>query len=186
MKAKVTNSNKSPIPAGIFGNGIEAFWHEGEKWVIAHGSIYRYNEAPTVVKSTIQKAFMKDRQSLDYMAKIGLRNANEIFDTWFKCVVGGLDNVADFDRQFTPDAYNNMCTDTKCPHRGRLCGSALAIRNYEVETLAQLASGKSMKETSEQLFITRPGIRNRVEQTKEKLQVNNMAELMHRAAELGI
>jgi DNA-binding CsgD family transcriptional regulator len=185
MSTKVTNSDRSPIPAGIF-SGIEAFWCDNEKWVIAHGTTYRYNEAPTVVKSTIQKAFMADKQSLAYMAKMGLRKANEIFDTWFKCVVGGLDSVADFDRRFTPDAYNNMCADTNCPHRGRLCGRASALRNYEVETLAQLATGNSMKTTSEHLFITRPGIRSRVDQVKEKLNAPNMAALMHRAAELGI
>lgn len=185
METKLTNKSNSPIPAGIF-YGIEAFWHNDEKWVIAHGTTYRYNEAPTAVKSTIQREFMADKQSLAYMAKMGLRKANEIFDTWYRCVVGGLDSVPDFDKRFTPDAYNNMCADMQCPHRGRLCGRATALKNYEVETLAELAHGNSMEATSDHLFLTRTGIRNRVDKTKEKLHVTNMASLMARTAQLGI
>jgi hypothetical protein len=185
MTTKVTNSNTSPIPAGIF-SGIEAFWHADEKWVIAHGTTYRYNEAPTAVKAIIQKAFINDKQSLAYMAKMGLRKANDIFDTWFKCVVGGLDHIPDFGKKLTPDAYNNMCADMHCPHRGRLCGRATALKNYEVETLAELAHGNSMEATSDHLFMTRTGIRNRVDKAKEKLHAPNMAALMFRTAQLGI
>jgi DNA-binding CsgD family transcriptional regulator len=185
METKVTKLNHSPIPAGMF-SGIEAFWYAGEKWVIAHGVTYRYNEAPTVVKSIIQKAFMHDKQSLAYMAKMGLRKANEIFDTWYRCVVGGLDHVPDFAQKFTPDAYNNMCDNMQCPHRGRLCGRASAIKNYEVETIAMLERGESMEQTAQHLFITQRGIKSRVEKLKEKLDCPNMAALMCKTAQLGI
>lgn len=187
MTANVQKTDKSPIPAGIFGEGIEAFWYNNEKWVIANGARYRYNETPTHAKAVIQQAFMNDRQSLAYMAtRMNLKNANEMFDTWYRCVVGGLDSVPDFGLKFTPDAFNNMCHDTQCKHRGSFCGRQTALKNYEVETLAQLGKGNNMKATSEHLFITRTGIRSRVDQIKEKLNANNMAELMHRSAQLGI
>lgn len=187
MRAKLQFSDKSPIPAGLFGEGIEAFWHDGEKWVIVAGVRYLYNDSPTHAKATIQREFMNDRYSLSYMStRMGLKKANEMFDTWYRCVVGGLDHVPDFANKFTPDAFNNMCHDTGCKHRGCFCGRQTALKNYEVETLAQLSMGNSMEKTSRQLYITRTGIRNRVDRTKEKLQANNMAELMHRAAQLGI
>lgn len=187
MEAKLTKTDKSPIPAGMFGEGIEAFWYEGEKWVIANGTISRYNEAPTHAKATIQRAFMNDRQSLAYMAKMGLRNANEIFDTWYCCVVGGIDHVADFtEKTFTPDVYNNLCSDAQCPHRGRLCGRASALRNYEVETIRSLMAGKSMEQASESLFVSLPAVKSRVAKLHEKLGVNNTAAMVTRAAEIGI
>lgn len=187
MEAKLTKTDKSPIPAGMFGEGIEAFWYEGEKWVIANGAISRYNEAPTHAKATIQRAFMNDTQSLNYMAKMGLRNANEIFDTWYRCVVGGLDHVADFSANtFTPDAFNNLCAETNCLHRGQLCGRASALRSYEVETIRSLMQGKSMEQASESLFVSLPAVKSRVAKLHEKLGVTNTAAMVTRAAEIGI
>jgi len=185
MTTKVTNQSNSPIPAGIF-SGIEAFHANGENWVLAYGTAYRYNDAPTPVKQQIQKAFMNDKQSLAYLAKMGIVKASEVFDTWYRCVVGGLDHVPDFGKMFTPDAYNNMCTDTNCHHRGRLCGRASALKNYEVETIAMLERGESMEQTAQHLFITQRGIKSRVEKLKEKLECPNMAALMCKTAQLGI
>lgn len=187
MTSKLQFSDKSPIPAGLFGEGIEAFWYAGEKWVIVSGVRYLYNDSPTRVKSIIQREFMNDKLSLSYMAtRMRLKNANEMFDTWYRCVVGGLDSVPDFGQKFTPDAFNNLCTDHKCPHRGILCSRATGLKNYEVETIAELKRGESVERASHRLFISPRGMKSRVEKIKEKMNVPNMAALMVTATQLGI
>ena len=187
MTAKVQFSDKSPIPAGIFGHGIEGYWYKNEKWVLAHGKNYRYNEAPTAVKTAIQRAFMNDRKSLAYLAKMGLKKANEIFDRWYQCVIGGLDSMPDIlNETLTPDSFNNMCSDSKCPHRGKLCSRALGLRNYEVETIATLQAGESIENAASRLCVSYTGLKSRVEKIKDKLHVRNMAELMAVSGHIGI
>jgi len=186
MDSKVTKTDKSPIPAGIF-SGIEAFYHEGEKWVIAHGTTYRFHEAPSTIQQQIWKAFTADKQSLAYIAKMGITKASETFETWYRCVIGGLDSVPDIlNGQLTADAYNNMCSDMNCPHRGRLCSCAVGLKNYEVATIAALKNGESLERTASQLCVSLPGMKSRVEKIKEKLHVPNMAALMAFSATIGI
>ncbi|HET6558104.1 MAG TPA: hypothetical protein VFG54_12370 [Prolixibacteraceae bacterium] len=184
---KLQQKQTQNIPAGIFSPGIEAFWHDDDKWVIAHGSVRRFHECDSSIQQPIWKAFMADKESLAYIAKMGIRKASEVFDTWYRCVIGGLDHVPDFDNdKLTPDVYNNMCGDFACPHRGRLCSRAAGLKNYEVQTLFALKSGDSLERTASFLCVSLPGMKSRVEKIKEKLEVPNMAALMARTAELGI
>jgi len=185
MSTKLEISSNSQIPAGIF-SGIEAFYFEGEKWVISHGSVKRFHECDSSVQQPIWKAFMADKQSMAYLAKIGITKASEVFERWYRCVVGGLDSVPDFGTHFTPDAFNNLCADYKCPHRGLLCSRATGLKNYEVETIAELKRGESVERASHRLFISPRGMKSRVEKIKEKMNVPNMAALMVTATQLGI
>lgn len=177
---------KSPIPAGIF-SGIEAFWYEGEKWVIAHGTTYRFHEAPSTIQQPIWKAFFNDKKSLAYLAKIGLSKHSEVFDRWYRCVVGGLDHVPDFQNdKLTPDAYNNMCGDLQCPHRGRLCSREAGLKNIEVETLTALKTAKNMNQAAEAVHISLPAMKSRIAKMHFNLDVPNTVVLMAIAGELGI
>ncbi len=173
------------VPAGIF-SGIEAFWYQEEKWVIAHGTTYRFHEAPSTIQQQIWKAFYNDKQSLAYLAKIGLSKHSEVFDRWYQCVVGGLDHIPDFGQKLIPDAYNNMCDDMQCPHRGRLCGCASGLKNIEVETIAALKSAKNMEQAAEAIHVSLPAIKSRVAIMHEKLHVSNSVAMMARASELGV
>jgi len=186
MDTKVTKTDKSPIPAGIF-SGIEAFYHEGEKWVIAHGTTYSFHEAPSTIQQQVWKAFTADKKSLAYLTKMGLTKHREVFERWYKCVIGGLDSIPDLvDDKLTPDAYNNMCSDLHCPHRGRLCSCITGLKNYEVATIVALRNGESMERAASKLCVSLPGMKSRVEKIKEKLQVPNMAALMAFSANIGI
>lgn len=187
MDTKVIKTDKSPIPAGLIGEGIEVFWCNNEKWVLTQGIRYRYNEAPSHVKSVILRAFQNDRQSLAYMAKIGLKTANEMFDRWYRCVVGGLDHVPDFgNKMFTPDAYNNMCSDSKCPHRGLLCGRTCGIRSWQAETIKAIKDGCTMEKAAEKVNVTHSAVRSRVTKMLEQTGMHTTAQLICWATELGI
>lgn len=185
MDTNLVKTSRSPIPAGIF-SGIEAFWFENEKWVLYNGTKYRYNEAPTNVKAIIQKEFMNDKKSLSYIKKIGITAASEVFDTWYRCVVGGLDSTPDFGKKFIPDSYNNMCSDMNCHHRGKLCSRDMGLKNYEVVTLIALKRGESMEQTAQKICVSLPGMKSRVEKIKTKMNVSNMASLIAIATEIGI
>lgn len=186
MDTKLTKTDNSPIPAGIF-SGIEALYHEGEKWVIANGTTQRFHESPSSIQQPIWKAFMSDKQSLAYLAKMGITKASEAFDWWYKCVIGGLDHIPDLlNGKLIPDAYNNMCGDFQCAHRGRLCSRATGLKNYEVETLAALKTGESIERAASLLCISHNGLKSRIEKIKEKLHVPNMAALMAKSSAFGI
>lgn len=186
MTAKLQISSKSPIPAGIF-SGIEAFWYNDEKWVIAHGEVRRFDECDSSIQQPIWKAFLNDKQSLGYLSKIGIKKASESFDRWFRCVVGGLDAIPDvLNDKFTPDTFVNTCADNHCPHRGKLCSCAAGLLNYEVETIAALQTARNMQHAAESIHISLPAIKSRIEKLHIKLDVNNSIAMMHRAAQLGI
>jgi len=186
MAKLVFNPRMQRVPAGLI-TGIEAFWYNSEKWVIANGTTSRFVDAPPVIQQTIAKAFQQDAESIAYLSKMGLTRFTETFDRWYQCVVGGLDNVPDFENgTLKSDAYNNMCIDSNCPHRGKLCSRALALKNYEIETIVALKQGHNLEITASQLCISLPGMKSRVEKIKETLHVPNMAALMAYAAEIGI
>ncbi len=188
MKTKVQNQNNNPgkLPAGIM-QGTEAFWHKNEKWVIHEGQIMRFENAPGTVQRTIANAFLNDGQSRKYIKNMGITVFSESFDTWYKCVIGALDETPDFvSGKLKADAYNTQCTDYDCPHRGKLCSKATGLKFYEVATLHALKSGFTLEQTASLLCISLPGLKSRIEKIREKLDVRNMAAMMARAGEIGI
>lgn len=189
MKTKVEKTMETPktkIPAGLI-SGIEAFLYNGEKWVIASGVAQRFNQTPTGVQQIIWKAFFNDTFSQKLIAKTGITTLTETFDKWYKCVVGGLDHIADFQgSKLYPDAYNNLCNERDCPLRGKLCSRPAGLTSYEVETIETLQKGENLKQAASNLCISLPAIKSRVEKIKEKLHAPNMAALMARSAEMGI
>lgn len=184
---KVINSEQeNQIPAGLI-TGIEAFWYKNEKMVIANGTVSRYENAHPEVQKLVYEAFARDTESLNYLSKIGINSFPDTFDRWFKCVVGGLDHVPDIlSDKFTPDTYNNLCNDTSCNHRGKLCSRSVGLKNYEIETLVALKQGVSIETAALTLYVSIPTIKSRLEKIKQKLQVPNMAALMVRTTQLGI
>jgi DNA-binding CsgD family transcriptional regulator len=187
METKVNQKNdRKKLPAGIL-EGTEAFWYNGEKWVIHEGKVMRFTEAPVKIQNMIALAFLKDKKSRAYLEKIGYTAFSKAMDRWYKCVIGALDEMPDFiDGKFTPDAYNHTCTDYTCPHRGKFCSLEPGLKNYEVETVVALKRGKTIKETAADLFISEAGLKSRVEKLKEKLQAENMAQMIAKAVGLGI
>ena len=184
--AKLEQKTQNQMPAGIF-NGIEAFWYENEKWVIANGEVKRFHECDSSIQQPIWRAFMADKQSLAYIAKLGITKSSEVFETWYRCVVGGLDHVPDFlNGKFTPDFFNNTCPDLACPHRGRLCSRAAGLKNFEVETLKALKSASNMKAAAEMVHVSLPAMKSRISKLHEKFNVSNSVALMARANEIGI
>lgn len=187
MKANVMITNETKkLPAGIF-EGVEAFWHNGEKWVIAGGMVSRFNEAPAKIQNMIAEAFLADKKSRNYLQKMGITSFEKGMDMWYKCVVGALDCTPDFLKdKFTPDAYNSTCTDYDCPHRGKFCSLGPALKNYEVATIAALKGGFTIEQTATLLYISPAALKSRLNVIKEKLHARNMASMMARAAEIGI
>ena len=179
-------SAQNQIPAGIF-SGVEAFWHEGEKYVLANGTARRFDDCDSTIQQPIWRAFLADKQSHTYLAKIGINKASETFDRWYRCVVGGLDHTPDLlNDKLTPDAYNNMCADHSCPHRGRLCSRAAGLKNFEVETLYALKSARNMEHAATAVHVSLPAIKSRIAIMHEKFQVTNSVAMMAKASQLGI
>jgi len=187
METKLVKKHKRAIiPAGII-EGVEAFWYNNEKWVMVEGHKMRFHDAPGSVQRMIATACMNDKPSKDFMKKQGVEKFSEVFDWWYKCVVGAYDNEPDFlNGKFSADAYNHACTDMSCPHRGKLCSVKVGLKFWEVATINALKVGLSFDKTAVLLNISAAGFKSRVEKIKEKLGANNVASMMAIAAEKGI
>ena len=177
---------KNNIPAGII-EGTEAFWHEGEKWLIHNGTVMKFEDAPIKLKNMIAMAFLKDKKSRSYLNKIGCTSFSKGMDLWYKCVIGALDQVPDLvNGKLIADAYNSSCADYDCPHRGKFCSTGPGLKNYEVATISALKAGFTLQQTASLLCVSLPGLKSRIEKIKEKLNAPNMAALIARGSELGI
>lgn len=187
METKLMKKHSQAIfPAGII-DGIEGFWHSGEKWVMVEGTKMKFEAAPGYVQRLFAVAFQNDRKSQEYMKRHGVVKFSEGFDWWFKCVVGAYDCEPDFmNGKFTPDTFNNTCKDYDCVHRGRLCSLATGLKYYEVATIAALKGGFTEEQTAALLCISLPGLKSRIEKIKTKLGVSNMASMVAKAVEFGI
>lgn len=176
------------VPAGFFGNGIEPFYYDSEKWVLAFGVLQRFDTSSSAIQQPIWRAFLNDKQSLEYMAtKMGLKKATETFERWYQCVVGGLDNIPDvLGQKFTPDAFNNLCTNSRCEHRGKLCGRLSGLKTIDVETIQALKAARNMEHAAETIHISLPAMKSRVEKLHVKMNVNNSISMMAHAVQLGI
>lgn len=186
MSTKLNNLAGCAIPAGLL-EGIEAFWHFGQKWIIIKGHVTAFDDAPTKVQNMVANCFLKDKKSQQYLRKKGIVKFSEGFDRWYRCKIGGLDTTPDFyNGVFTPDAYNNSCTDYLCPDRGKFCSQGCGLKSHEVATLVALKAGKNLAQTAAQLCISTAAMKSRLEKIKEKLNATNMASLMAKSAEIGI
>ncbi len=186
METKLVKKNKlAIIPAGIV-EGIEGFWYDG-KWVLMEGRAMPFHESPGRVQRMFAEACMNDKRRMAYARKKGITKFSEVFDWWYRCVVGGLDHVPDFlDGKFQPDAFNNLCTNYSCEDRGKWCSVEAGLKSHEVKTIVALKRGKSMAETANELHVSCAGMKSRVEKIKTKLGTSNMASMMARATEIGI
>lgn len=174
------------LPAGII-EGTEAFWFDNEKWVIHNRQTLRYNEAPTEVKQMIQEAFLADKVSHKIIKQSGITSLNETFDTWYRCVIGALDDAPDFiNGNLNADAYNHSCTDNDCPLRGKLCSLATGLKNFEVETIQVLKQGHTVEEAAEILHLSYSGMKSRVEKLKDHFNAKNTVSLLAKTTQIGI
>ncbi|NQU54057.1 MAG: hypothetical protein HQ522_16130 [Bacteroidetes bacterium] len=187
METKLVKKNRlAIIPAGII-EGIEAFWYNNEKWVIFEGKAKRFHEAPGQIQRLIADACRNDQRSLLYLKKKGVVKFSDVFDLWYKCVVGDFECVPDFiDGKFTPDAYIHSCKDFTCVDRGRLCSLKPGLKHFEVATIIALKLGLSYEKTAVLLHISLAGFKSRVVKIREKLDAPNVTSMMAKATEMGI
>lgn len=168
--------------------GIEPFYINGEKWVDAFGRKTKFEDADDSVKLEIIRCYENDLQSAKYMKGVlKINGEDESFETWYRCVVGGLDNEPDIiNGKFYPDKFNNLCIKDVCDHRGKFCGTRSGLRDYEVQTLIALKTGNSSQKTAEMIHVSHAGIKSRIENLKVKLGAGNMAALISIVSDFGV
>ena len=168
--------------------GIEPFYINGEKWVDAFGRKVRFYEADEAIQSEIRRCYENDERSHNYMKRVlGITNEEEQFETWYKCVVGGLDQEPDIiNGVFNPDKFNNLCFESICSHRGKFCGTRSGLKDYEVETLTLLKQGHTIEQGAQKIHVSVPGFKSRIDNLKIRLDAANMAALISIASDLGI
>jgi len=181
--------NEFKFPAGLRpGTGTEAYTDGNTKYLMVDGVCKPFEEWSETIKNKFYEAFENDTESIIYLKKnFKITDKEEAFNQWFKCRLGGLDHESDFNEKgIHPDFFNNTCNDLECPHRGKFCGTRSTLKNFQVKTIRVLEDSASIKEASQKLFISEPGMKNRVNELKYILNTNKLAGITAIGASLGI
>lgn len=175
------------IPAGIF-SGTELFTYRGEIYVLYNGKRMLFQDLPCIEKSKFVEGYMHDKKGQEFIREqFGITGFESGFRQWLFCKFGALDGNPDsINGRIIPDAYNSACQHTNCPGRGKICGSNVALKGYQVKTLRELKAGKTIKEIAESLCISEPAIKSRIEKMKDMFNVSNAVALIAIATEIGI
>lgn len=188
MKTKIGSFKEgTKIPAGIF-TGTELFAKEGEMYAMHEGKREKFDMLPAPEKDNFIALYLADKEGQKFILEyFGIQGFNEAFKQWLFCKFGSLDGNPDsINGEITPDKYNSACTKKDCPGRGKFCGIESGLRNHDIETLREIATGKTTKEIAEELHVAVSTVKSRVEKLKEKFSAANVAALAALAADLGI
>ena len=175
MRTNVDNFREgSNIPAGIF-RGTEVFACDNVIYAIHEGQRMRFE-------------YLMDKEGQRFIRDtFGIVGFESGFKKWLFCKFGSLDGDPDMvDGKITPDVYNSACGRTDCPGRGKLCGVSAGLKGYEVDTLREVLTGRTMKEVADRLCVSVATVKSRVEKLKDRHAVTNVVALAVMAAELGI
>jgi DNA-binding CsgD family transcriptional regulator len=139
-------------------------------------------------KRNFVEMYMQDKEAQEFIRKqFGITGFESGFKQWLFCKFGSLDGDPDsINGQITPDIYNSACQRTDCSGRGKICGSNIALKGHDIETLRELKSGKTAKEIADSLCISEPAVKSRIEKLKDKFNVANAVALIGIVTELGI
>lgn len=188
MGTNVNNFGASSnIPAGIF-RGTEVFVYEKMIFAIYGGRRMCFEELPSMEKRQFINEYLEDKEGQRFIQNtFGIVGFESGFKQWLFCKFGSLDGEPDeIDGKITPDFYNNVCTKTDCPGRGKFCGVGAGLKGYEVETLREILSGKTAKEIADKLCVSVSAVKSRIEKLKDNYSVTNIVALAALAAQMGI
>lgn len=188
MNTNVGSLEVTPkIPAGIF-NGAEVFAVNGVIYAMYQGNRLLFEELPSMEKRSFMSEYIADKEGQKFIRDtFGITGFESGFKQWLFCKFGSLDGNPDsVDMKITPDKFNSACIKTDCPGRGNFCGKESGLKGYEVETLKQVVSGKTISESAENLHISVPGMKSRIEKLKGKLSATNIVALAAKAVGMGI
>lgn len=188
METNVQHFGQSAnISAGIF-SGTELFAHNGDMYAIYNGTSILFQDLPSMEKRNFIEVYMQDKEAQEFIRKqFGITGFESGFKQWLFCKFGSLDGDPDsINGQITPDIYNSACQRTDCSGRGKICGSNIALKGHDIETLRELKSGKTAKEIADSLCISEPAVKSRIEKLKDKFNVANAVALIGIVTELGI
>lgn len=181
------NGQSANIPAGIF-SGIEIFAQGGQVYAMRNGVRHFFEDLPSEEKRSFLSMYMADKEGQRFLRiQFGITELESGFKKWLFCKFGSLDgNPDEIDGRITPDKYNCACLQTDCAGRGRFCGKSSGLKGYEVETLRELKSGKTVKEIAKVLCVSEPTVKSRIEKLKEMFNASNVVALMSTVTKLGI
>lgn len=189
MDTKVQNFSSNPIPAGLTGDGIEAFTRDGKKYIIAEGRCTTFEAAKPEHQRHFATLFQKDKEAQHYMkTRMGIVGFMDSFNMWFNCKFGGLDGTPDLDNDgnlISFDAYQNTCAEQNCPHRGKFCSKLVGLKSHEIQLIRELAQGETIEQAAHNVCISHAGAKSKLETIKSKINAPNLAAVMTRTAAMG-
>jgi len=188
METKVQKNTNETIPQWLF-QGVEAFTHNGQKYLIIDGKNMLFHQAPGMYQQFFADCFIADKKAQrDLKLFWGITSFEEGFEKWFSCKFGGIDHIADTNNMLdlTPDIYNNTCAETNCPHRGRFCGKTSRLNSWDIQTIQVFGSGHTIQEAAKILCLSIAGVKSRINAIRDKTGARNMAQLISITAHKGV
>ena len=188
MEANVQKKSITTIPAGLI-SGKEAFTVGREKYLQLEGRNFKFDEAPREYRQLFWNKFLSDKESQRYLrTRFGIYAIEQQFDKWFHCKFGGLDHIPDIDKdeELVPDAFNNTCEEKDCPHRGRFCGKDIPLKSYDLKVLGSIARGNTIQQTANELCMSEPGVKSRLDANKIRVGARNTVECISKLTQWGV
>lgn len=188
MTTKVQKKYDGAIPQWLIDGGVEVFSHDGKTFLMIDNARVLFDNAPAEYRKFFEDVFQNDKQGRYYIRTVfGITQTDEAFNRWLFCKFGGIDKASDLlGEELIPDAYNNVCTSTNCPLRGKLCGTSSHLSSSDINTLKVLEEGKTIKEAALRLYLSVPGLKSRITTLREKTGARNMAQLISGYAGLSM
>ncbi len=178
MTKVVKKQKGSAIPAGLL-SGVEAFWKNGEKYLIIKGQSMKFEDAPIRVQNAIAQHCINDHEVCSRIeAEVGA-TFSAVFNQWYRCRVGGLDSTPDFSEdlsRYNPDEFNNQCLDYNCSMRGKICNN-LKLKHYHMPTISLLLGGATVGQIAKRVNLSPDGIKSQLKRIKEITGAKNNAHL---------
>lgn len=157
-------------------------------FALYQGKRIHFTELPSMEKRNFIDLYLSDKEGQRFIRDhFGITGFESAFKKWLFCKFGSLDGSPDMvDSRATPDTYNSACHRASCPGRGKFCGQASGVKDFEAATLKKIIAGKTTSEIANELNISHAAVKSRVEKLKIKFNAPNMAALAACAVEIGI
>lgn len=175
------------LPAGLNDDNVEIFRHENNVFGLYKGHKTKYYELPVHIRSIFNLELNLDIKALAALSEMGYYSddAEEMF---VGCRYGNFDNSPDLDLKtgkLTPDSpsCDKECT---CPGFGKVCLVPCGLSKKEYSTVRLMATGLQDDEISNVMGLSVSTIRTHLSKVREKLNLNNRAEITNWAIKRNI
>lgn len=171
------------LPAGLTDKNPEIFEHNGRAYALYYGAKMHYTELPAHIVTELRNEMLQNADAMTCLAKIGLKNIDDMLEKFLICRFGALDSTPDFDtskENFTFE-YHDCGMRENCPYEFTLCDrvkiDGVLLTRKEVQIVKLIASGYTDIQTADLAKIALDTLLTHKKNIYAKLSIHSQAQL---------